>query len=65
LPAAAQERLSSAARRAADTPRFRERLEHDGLEPAPDRPLAEFAAMVRQESAFWERKVRELDLKME
>ena len=65
LPADAQERLAGACRRAADTPRFRERLEHDGLEPAPVRPLAEFAAQVRQESAFWERKVRELDLKME
>jgi hypothetical protein len=35
------------------------------LEPAPARPLAQFAEQVRQESAFWERKVRELDLKME
>ena len=25
----------------------------------------QFAEQVRQESAFWERKVRELDLKME
>ncbi len=65
LPAAVQERLSSASRRAADAPRFRERLEHDGLEPAPARPLAEFAAAVREESALWERKIRELDLKME
>ena len=61
----AQERLAGASRRAADSPRFRERLEHDGLEPAPARPLAQFAEQVRQESAFWERKVRELDLKME
>jgi tripartite-type tricarboxylate transporter receptor subunit TctC len=65
LPADVQERLSSASRRAAETPRFRERLEHDGLEPPPARPLSEFAAAVREESAFWERKVRELDLKME
>jgi tripartite-type tricarboxylate transporter receptor subunit TctC len=65
LPADVSERLSSACRRAADAPRFRERLEHDGLEPAPARPLAEFANAVREESAFWERKVRELDLKME
>jgi len=65
LPADVQGRLSAACRRAADSPRFRERLEHDGLEPAPTRPLPEFAATVRQESAFWERKVRELDLKLE
>lgn len=65
LPADLQERLASASRRAADAPRFRERLEHDGLEPAPARPLGEFATSVREESAFWERKVRELDLKLE
>ena len=65
LPADAQERLSAASRRAAAVPRFRERLEHDGLEPAPERPLAQFAAAIRDENAFWERKVRELDLKME
>ena len=55
----------AAARRAAASPRFAERLETDGLEPAPERPRAAFAAAVREESAFWARKVRELDLKLE
>ncbi|WP_149539490.1 Bug family tripartite tricarboxylate transporter substrate binding protein [Siccirubricoccus phaeus] len=59
------ERLAAAARRAAATAKFRERLEHDGLEPAPERPLAEFAEAVRQESAFWAQKAKELDLKLE
>jgi hypothetical protein len=44
---------------------FAERLVTDGLEPAPERPRAAFAAAVREESAFWARKVRELDLKLE
>ncbi|MCO6417532.1 tripartite tricarboxylate transporter substrate binding protein [Siccirubricoccus sp. KC 17139] len=59
------ERLSAAAKRAAATAKFRERLAHDGLEPAPERPLAEFAAAVRQESDFWAQKAKELDLKLE
>ena len=65
VPAEVMDRLEAAARRAAATPKFRDRLEHDGLEPAPVRPRAEFAAAVREESAFWARKVRELDLKLE
>lgn len=59
------DRLGAAARRAAASPHFQERLAKDGLEPAPDRPRAAFAAAVRDESGFWARKVRELDLKLE
>jgi tripartite-type tricarboxylate transporter receptor subunit TctC len=65
LPAEQLDRLEAAARRAAATAKFRDRLEHDGLEPAPPRPRAEFAAAVRQESAFWAAKLRELDIKLE
>lgn len=65
LPADLQARLEQAAIRAAATPRFRERLVHDGLEPAPPRPLAAFAVAVREESAFWARKIRELDIRLE
>lgn len=64
-PVAELDRLGAAVRRAAASPRFAERLVTDGLEPAPDRPRAEFAAAVRDESAFWAKKVRELDLKLE
>ncbi len=64
-PAAALDRLEAAARRAAASHKFAERLMTDGLEPAPERPRAAFAAAVREESAFWARKVRELDLKLE
>ena len=59
------DRLEAAAKRAVGTAKFRDRLEHDGLEPPPERPRAAFAAAVRQEADFWARKVRELDLKLE
>ena len=66
VPAETMDRLEQAARRAADTARFRDRLEHDGLEPAPQGiTRAAFAAAVRQESAFWARKVQELNIRLE
>jgi tripartite-type tricarboxylate transporter receptor subunit TctC len=64
-PAEVMDRLEAASRRAAANPKFAERLETDGLEPAPAGPRAEFARMVATESEFWARKVRELDLKLE
>ncbi|MBV1799561.1 tripartite tricarboxylate transporter substrate binding protein [Siccirubricoccus sp. G192] len=65
VPAEQMDRLEQAARRAVATPKSQERLETDGLEPAPVRPRAEFAAAVREESAFWAAKLRELDIKLE
>ncbi len=65
VPAETMDRLERAARRVAASERFRARLEHDGLEPAPARSRAEFAAAVREESAFWARKVRELDIRLD
>ncbi|SDB65864.1 Bug family tripartite tricarboxylate transporter substrate binding protein [Belnapia rosea] len=65
VPAEVMDRLEAAARRASATPKFLDRLEHDGLEPAPDRPRAAFAEAVKTESAFWARKVKELDIKLE
>jgi tripartite-type tricarboxylate transporter receptor subunit TctC len=59
------ERMENAARQAAAAPRFAGRLEQDGLEPSPTRPRSEFFAAIREESSFWGRKIRELDLKME
>ncbi|NOG69778.1 tripartite tricarboxylate transporter substrate binding protein [Roseicella sp. DB1501] len=63
--AAQMDALEAAARRAAAAPHYLERLAHDGLEPAPARPRAAFAAAVAPESAYWGRKVKELDLKLE
>ncbi len=65
LPPAQLDRLEAAARQAAAAPRFAGRLDQDGLEPAPVRPRAEWFAAVREEHAFWGRKIRELDLKLE
>jgi tripartite-type tricarboxylate transporter receptor subunit TctC len=64
-PDAALDRLEQAAKRAAATPRFAERLAHDGLEPAPDRPRAAFAALVREESAYWARKLPQLNISLD
>jgi tripartite-type tricarboxylate transporter receptor subunit TctC len=58
-------RLETAARQAAAASRFSGRLEQDGLEPSPVRPRTEFLTAIREESGFWGRKIRELDLKME
>jgi tripartite-type tricarboxylate transporter receptor subunit TctC len=66
VPAETLDRLEQASRRAADTAKFRERLEHDGLEPAPPGiTRAAFADTVKQESAFWARKVQELNIRLE
>jgi tripartite-type tricarboxylate transporter receptor subunit TctC len=64
-PDAVMERYEAAARRATSTPRFLERLAVEGLDPAPERSRAAFAGAVREESAFWARKAREMDLRMD
>jgi tripartite-type tricarboxylate transporter receptor subunit TctC len=64
-PPETMNRLETAARQAAAASRFSGRLEQDGLEPSPVRPRAEFLTAIREESGFWGRKIRELDLKME
>ncbi len=64
-PAELMDRMEAAARRAAATPKFAERLAHDGLEPAPGRPRAVFAEAVRRESGYWAQKVKELNLQLE
>lgn len=58
-------RYEAAALEATAAPKFRERLEIDGLEPAPARPRTAFAAAVREESAFWGDKVRALGITLD
>lgn len=66
VPAETMDKLEQACRRAADSAKFKERLEHDGLEPAPAGiTRAAFAAAVQQESGFWARKVQELNIRLE
>jgi len=64
-PPATLGRLEQAARAAAAAPAFVERLARDGLEPPPSRPRAAFAAAVGEESAFWARRLRELNVTLE
>lgn len=65
VPTAQMDALEAAARRAAAVPRYLDRLAHDGLEPAPERPRAAFAEAIRRESAYWAEKVKALDIKLE
>ncbi len=66
VPAPVMERLEQAARRAADTAKFKDRLEHDGLEPAPAGVTrTAFAEAVKRESAFWAATIAALDIKLE
>ncbi|MBU8537294.1 Bug family tripartite tricarboxylate transporter substrate binding protein [Falsiroseomonas tokyonensis] len=65
IPADQMERLETAARQAAANPRFANRLEQDGLEPAPVRPRGVWFEAVKAEHAFWGRKIRELNIKLD
>jgi tripartite-type tricarboxylate transporter receptor subunit TctC len=65
LPPEQLDRLERAARQAAAGARFAGRLEQDGLEASPVRPRGQWFEAVRAEHAFWGRKIRELDLKLE
>jgi tripartite-type tricarboxylate transporter receptor subunit TctC len=66
VPGPIMEQLGQAARRVAETAKFRERLEHDGLEPAPPGiGRMAFAEAVKRESAFWAAKIAALDLRLE
>ncbi|MCK8784673.1 tripartite tricarboxylate transporter substrate binding protein [Roseomonas sp. NAR14] len=64
-PTAILDRYEVAAKQAAASADFRERLALEGLEPAPDQPRATFARAVQEESAFWARKLRELNVQLE
>ncbi|WP_439597489.1 Bug family tripartite tricarboxylate transporter substrate binding protein [Falsiroseomonas sp.] len=65
IPADQLDRLETAARQAAANPRFANRLEQDGLEASPVRPRAEWFEAVKAEHAFWGRKIRELNIKLD
>lgn len=64
-PSATLDRLEQAARAAVAAPAFVERLARDGLETPPGRPLSAFASAVREESVFWSRRLRELNITLE
>jgi tripartite-type tricarboxylate transporter receptor subunit TctC len=59
------EKIEKAAKEAMKDPRWETALSKDGLELAPDRSRAEFAAFVRQEHDFWGKKLKALNIEME
>lgn len=58
-------RLMAATRDIARSARLHEKLGRDGLEPAPDRPHEAFVRQIADETAFYARVVRELNVKIE
>ncbi|MBP0495160.1 Bug family tripartite tricarboxylate transporter substrate binding protein [Pararoseomonas indoligenes] len=64
-PAELMGQYEAAARRAVATEEFRRRIALEGMEPAPDRPIGAFAASVREETAYWGRKLAEMRIRME
>lgn len=64
-PAELLDAYERAAGIAAAAPEFRERLRLEGLEPPPEQARAAFAAAVQAESAYWGRRLREMNIRME
>ncbi len=64
-PPAVLDRLEAAARKAIATEHFRVRLANEGLELPPSRDRAAFGAAVREESAYWARKVPQLGITLD
>ena len=59
------DRYEAAAKRAMLQPRFVERMRTEGMEVVGETPRAAFAAEIREESAFWKRKVQELNITLD
>lgn len=55
----------AAARHAIATEEFRKRIALEGMEPPSDRPIDAFAASIREETAYWGRKLGEMGVRME
>lgn len=64
-PAEIVEAYAAAGRRVVATEEFRRRVAVEGMEPPPDRPLSEFAAAVREETAFWGPRLAAMNIRME
>lgn len=59
------DKIDKDAKAAMKDPRWEAALSKDGLEMPPDRTRAEFATFVRDEHAFWGKKLKELNINME
>jgi tripartite-type tricarboxylate transporter receptor subunit TctC len=55
----------AAGRRVVATEEFRGRIAVEGMEPPPERSMVEFAAAIREETAFWGRKLAQMQIRME
>ena len=59
------DKIDKATKEAMKNPKWGEALARDGLDMPPDRTRAQFAKFVAEEHAFWGKKLRELNVKME
>jgi tripartite-type tricarboxylate transporter receptor subunit TctC len=59
------DRIEKAVKEAMKEPKWEAALSKDGLELAPERSRAEFAAFVRHEHDFWGKKLKALNIEME
>ena len=64
-PDAILDKIEKSAKEAMKDPKWEEALARDGLEQPPERTRAEFTKFVQAEHAFWGKKLKELDVKME
>lgn len=64
-PAATLDKIEKSAKEAMKNPKWGEALARDGLEQPPERSRAEFAQFVKDEHAFWGKKLKELKIEME
>ncbi len=64
-PDAILDKVEKNAKAAMKDPKWIEALAKDGLEQPPERTRAEFAKMVRDEHAFWGKKLKDLKIEME
>ncbi|MBR0655770.1 Bug family tripartite tricarboxylate transporter substrate binding protein [Plastoroseomonas arctica] len=55
----------AAGRRVVAMEEFGGRIAVEGMEPPPDRSMEAFASAIREESAFWGRKLAEMQIRME
>jgi tripartite-type tricarboxylate transporter receptor subunit TctC len=64
-PADVLDKIEAATKKAMKDPKWEEALARDGLEQPTDRTRAEFAQLVKDEHAFWGKKLKELKIEME
>lgn len=64
-PDATLDKIEAAAKKAMKDPKWEAALARDGLEQPPERTRAQFTQFVKDEHAFWGKKLKELKIEME